>query len=192
MLEPKAAPADYQRWGRHPSWHLDEAVALTLGKEPNVVTWELVESYVGGGYPLADEFTELRERVQRAEAVGELTFPVKPDRFLSWLGRYIIGYPPELEASLVTLADDASSNDGSDEALHAQLNALKQANDTLLEKISELERELQDNPPGSTTARKTLLKIILGLAMACYGHDPRASRTKTATVIQKDLFEVGM
>jgi len=192
MLETEAAAADYHRWGRRPSWHPDEAVALTLGKDPSLVTWDLVESYVGSGHPCAEEYAELRENVRRAEAVGDLTFPVKPDRFLSWLKQNNIGYPPELEASLGTRTDGVDRSDEPDEGLKAKINALKQENDALQLRITELEEELRDNPPGSTTARNSLLKIVLGIAMARYGHNPRASRTGTAIAIQRDLDTVGI
>jgi hypothetical protein len=42
----------YSDWGRLPRWTLKEAVALTLGKNPELVTWSSVEGYVEV-YPLA-------------------------------------------------------------------------------------------------------------------------------------------
>jgi hypothetical protein len=43
-----------------------------------------------------------------------------------------------------------------------------------------------------TRERNTLLKLIMGMAIACYSHDPLANRTSTATAITGDLHTVGI
>jgi len=99
VFEPGVATADFNRWGKRPSWSSEEAVALTLGKDPDLVNWERVQNYVGH-HAFADEYAELRERIGRAEGVGGLAFPVKPEQFVIWLKHNGIPCPEELESAL--------------------------------------------------------------------------------------------
>ena len=41
------ARVSFEHWSKLPLWNLDEAVALTLERNPVVVTWAAVENFVG-------------------------------------------------------------------------------------------------------------------------------------------------
>src|SRR5689334_172654 len=41
-----AAKADFTHWGKLSYWTLDEAVALSFGRAPELVSWKMVESHV--------------------------------------------------------------------------------------------------------------------------------------------------
>jgi hypothetical protein len=41
------AEADFEHWSKFAYWTLDEAIALSLGKTPQIVTWEEVKEYTG-------------------------------------------------------------------------------------------------------------------------------------------------
>lgn len=85
------ADADFKYWGKMPLWTLEEAVALSLGKDPGVVNWSSVNGS-DGGYILASlqkspfraEYGRRRELAGRAAAAYELSDPVKPEAFLTW------------------------------------------------------------------------------------------------------------
>jgi len=42
-----SANADFSHWSKATYWTLDEAIALSFGKAPEVVKWESVQSLVG-------------------------------------------------------------------------------------------------------------------------------------------------
>ena len=59
------ADMDVTHWSRMSYWTLDEAVALSLGKDPRVVKWDRVKSLVHSS-PFASEFGARREIAIRA------------------------------------------------------------------------------------------------------------------------------
>jgi hypothetical protein len=69
---------------------------------------------------------------------------------------------------------------GINEALKARIGELVAA-----ERASE--SSPMPSPSGTTRERNTLLKIVLGLAMDCYGYQPNAPRTSTAREIADAL-----
>jgi hypothetical protein len=64
-------------------WTLDECVALSLGKNPEIVNWEALKPLVQVS-PYAANYQRLREVVQRAKWAQQLFDPVHPTIFLSW------------------------------------------------------------------------------------------------------------
>lgn len=97
--QPDAA-ADYDHWSKAAHWTLDEAIALSLGKAPEVVTWERVNPLVHVS-PFAKQFERLRDLARRAAQWGQLFHPVLPGIFLGWAKRNDIPYPKELEEKVV-------------------------------------------------------------------------------------------
>ncbi len=191
VFEPGVATADFNRWGKRPSWSSEEAVALTLGKDPDLVNWERVQNYVGY-HAFADEYAELRERIGRAEAVGELAFPIKPEQFVMWLERDGIRCPEELGVALTALSGHAGSKEDPNGNLAAQRSRLQDENDTLRQRISELELQLQENPPGWMNTRTSLLRLVIAMAIKGYAWDPKKARTTTVREIKSDLNELGL
>ena len=56
---------------------------------------------------------------------------------------------------------------------------------------SKVFRAIEEKPLGNSE-RNQLLKIVLGLALATYNHDPKAKRTDTATQVVSDLGRFGI
>ena len=59
------AKADFEYWAKFPLWTLDEAVALTLGKDPRVVTWSKIEEHAETS-PFAAQFDNPRRFILSA------------------------------------------------------------------------------------------------------------------------------
>ena len=93
------AAADYLYWIEQPSWSLDEAVALVLGKDPSVVTWDRVEPMVPFS-DFAERFAEIRQHLNKARSNGQLIDPVRPDLFYRWAKARGVTIPAKLEALL--------------------------------------------------------------------------------------------
>ena len=94
------AEADFEHWSKAADWTLDEAIALSFGKAPEVVSWEKVKEHVGGSR-FATQYGKLRDLARLARRSQQLYDPVLPGFFLAWAKRNDIDYPAELEAQVV-------------------------------------------------------------------------------------------
>gem|GEM_PF-6307158 len=85
------ARADVERWGRASVWELEEAVALSLDRDPSLVNAASLNEYQNVS-SFAKQYFERLDIVQRAVKSGELRFPVSRNAFLEWMRR--VGYEP--------------------------------------------------------------------------------------------------
>jgi hypothetical protein len=111
----KGALADFPYWSRMAHWTLDEAVALSFGRDPSQVKLKLVQPYTVAQFaegfvsPFAVEYVRRHELARRAVQWKQLFDPVLPAIFLAWARRLEISVPPELctevEARGIVIAD---------------------------------------------------------------------------------------
>ena len=143
------AEADFEHWSKAAYWTLDEAIALSFGKAPEVVSWEKVKGYVGQSR-FADQYGKVRDLALRATHWQQLYDPVLPGFFLAWAKRNEIDYPAELENQVVArghqIADWKSLYDG----LQAQYNELKAEYD---EYAAEAQARPRETRGGSMSRR---------------------------------------
>lgn len=90
-----SAKADFVHWSKAAHWTLDEAIALSFGKDPKVVTWERVKELIRIS-PFAQRYEQVRDLALRAKVWNQLFDPVFPGIFLAWAKRTEIDVPPEL------------------------------------------------------------------------------------------------
>ena len=109
--------AALHHWARAAYWSLDEAVALSFGKEPNLVTWDKVRPHLQVS-PFAMNFSARRDLAIRAKGVGQLFDPVLPGLFLGWAKRMKMDFPAELES----LVQEFGGYVGDWKLLYDQLN----------------------------------------------------------------------
>jgi len=98
-----SANADFAFWAKMAIWTLDEAISLSLGKDPRVVNWDSVN---GGGEqyapaaliksPFPKYYAQRRELVRRALSVRDLVDPIRPEAFLVWAQSTFDPVPTEL------------------------------------------------------------------------------------------------
>lgn len=124
--QPRAA-ADFEYWRKCAYWTLDEAIALSLGRAPQIVSWKELKEYTGirsfashrkvgvSTSPFAIEYKKRIEIALRASHFRQLDDPVPPWKFLAWAKRIGIEYPAELEKQVVArghqIADSKSLHD---------------------------------------------------------------------------------
>jgi hypothetical protein len=92
--QPHAA-ADFDHWSKAEHWSLDEAIALAMGRAPEVVSWEKIKSHSGAS-PFVKQYARLRDLAERAKTWQKLFDPVLPPIFISWAEQHEIALPSEL------------------------------------------------------------------------------------------------
>lgn len=159
---------DVLHWSLKAYWTLEEAAQICLGLEPLRAPEGVYAGNSVGlppGVPMAVE--ELYDSICRAQVMGDLdcrevnsTFVVRPLALLDWcyLHGYVFG-----EDLAYEIEELARIKAGGSPVTESQENAL----------------ELRE--------RESLLKIVIGVAVSRYEHDPKAKRTETAKKIASDL-----
>jgi hypothetical protein len=131
------AQADFKYWAKVPLWTLDEAVALSLGKNPFLVTWSAVEEYADTS-SFAAGFANLRHLVLRAKEAQQLPELVSPDAYIAWAKANSVLLPPELEESVQAFSGKVPDWKALFEETKSQLASATKASDR---PVSEKERK---------------------------------------------------
>lgn len=199
-----AAQADFSYWSRISFWTLDEAVALSFGKDPRIVRWKNIEPITNIS-SFAKEYSARRVMVERAKISGQLWESTYPNLFLAWAERMRFEMPTALidavKALGIQIADWKTIYDKQTEIWQSkfidQQNTildLTTMNELLHEKtnliasqpVKESERTI------TTRERDSLLKLVIGMAIKGYGYDPKATRSPTAQEVADDLVRLGI
>ncbi|WP_394888438.1 hypothetical protein ACG873_24765 [Mesorhizobium sp. AaZ16] len=96
------AKANFEHWAKMSYWSIDEAVALSLGRDPKVASWKAVESVLWTS-AFAREFSPKREVAMRAQTMGQLWERTSPSTFLAWAERMQFSMPAELVEAVKAL-----------------------------------------------------------------------------------------
>lgn len=164
-------PADYEFWCRMATWTLEEAVALSFGKEPEAVTWDAV-SRADPPLPFGERFCQIHKLAHRAASAGVLSDPSSPVEFIDWA---TINRIPFSENLAVMVAGHLAEKAKRKAALERQ-------------KKPPVALDSAVNPKSVTT----LLKLVGGLVTAIYKFDPAAKKSDVPRQIQSDLDLVGV
>ncbi len=198
--------ADLQYWAKAAYWNLEEATALSFGKEPGVVNSKSIEPLVGI-YSFAADYARVRDLVERAKVMGQIDDPVIPRDFIAWAKRSGINYPPDLEAELVAQGQQIGDWKTAYDELKAQFDELApqaaeasgfkaraaEADKVIANLLQERDglliqvQELQKKKPFGERERQSLLKMVIGMAAKKYGYNPHANRSKVAKNIVSDM-----
>jgi len=183
------AEADFRHWFQIAYWKIDEAVALSLGRDPEKVNPTKLGRFKVDESPLLREFARRHEVFSRASIAYQLRNSNSPGDVLEW-------------ADSIGLIVDARLLEAAERWCQPP-TPWKAQYEAAATRNAELEAELAEarsvsgkdkNRPQSalTRERNTLLKLVMGLAISSYSHDARAPRTTTASAIRRDLDSIGM
>jgi hypothetical protein len=216
------ANADLEYWSRMPHWSLDEAIALSFGKAPELVSWKAIEPHVRVS-PFAARYARLRELASRALKWQHLYDPITPNLFIAWTERVGLEFPAPLKQLAFVRAENfkdwpklyeemkeakdkiiADWRDHAEQQL-ATAKEFAQRRDDAMARVAILEseiaalrnelekaREARKEKSLGTRERDSLLKITIGMAMAGYKYDPRSSRNPATSEIVDDLLRLGV
>lgn len=92
-----SAVPNYSFWTGRESWQVDEAVALSLGRDPKTISWSELQKLVSKS-PFAAQYEQRRDDVLRAiEAKREGLHPfIDPAMFIKWAESRNLDLPAEL------------------------------------------------------------------------------------------------
>jgi hypothetical protein len=162
------AQADFGLWSKMPYWTVDEASALLLGENPDVLNdSSLNES--NQDRDLLRIYRGVRVLTSRAVEMGYLDKRIDPHKFIKW-------------------ARDRTQLRVSKELITA---VEKLENNTKTDEITEsVEQTLTDSE------RTSLLKLALGMAIKRYGYDPGKQKNDATgnnrDSIVSDLAQLGL
>jgi hypothetical protein len=134
-----SADANFEHWSKATYWTLEEAIALSFGKEPRLVNWDRLKGYQSSypPSPLAESYRLKRDLVLRAKNFNQLFDPSLPSLFLAWGRRNDIEIPTQLieqvEARGIVIADWKDMYD----KLKEQYDAVYEINQKLAVNINQ-------------------------------------------------------
>lgn len=208
--QPHAA-ANFAYWSKMAHWTLDEAIALSFGKAPELVHWQAISKYLALSR-FAGEYQRRRELAVRAAQWKQLYDPVLPGIFLAWAKGLEIEVPAALvEAVQVrgpirdwkSLYDESAVVHAKREANWTALDVAKDrtiaAKDRIVAALEDRVRNLEaqqiiqprEKQLGARE-RESLLKLVIGMAVGGYGYDSTARRSEQITAITDDLAQAGI
>ena len=212
--------ADFAHWAKATYWTLEEAIALSFGKSPDAVSWKRLERYQHVS-PFVAEYAKVRDLATRAKNWKQLYDPVMPGIFLAWAQRNDITYPEEL-ATLVEqyghnirdwqtaygelqAAFERQKAEYEEEAAKAMRGAAEVLTtiESLRDEVTELAGERKAllarlkavesaGKPLNPKERDSVLKLIIGMAVAGYSYDPKAQRSPITKEITDDIASIGL
>jgi hypothetical protein len=90
----------YEHYCRCATWTLDEAVALSFGRDPERVSAKLLAPYATSS-AFAHLYMQRWKEAQRAKGAGQLSDPVLPGVFIPWALNNRIALPEQLRSTAV-------------------------------------------------------------------------------------------
>ena len=98
--------ADFVHWSKAAHWSIDEAIALSFGKAPNIVNWGKVQPLTSVS-KFAIDYANRRDLALRAVLWKKLYEPVLPSIFLSWAKELELEVPEALITEVVKMGGTA-------------------------------------------------------------------------------------
>jgi len=205
------AAADFDHWSKMEYWSLDEAVALSMGKAPEVVSWDQIKAFKEVS-PFVRQYARLRDLTERAKVAQKLFDAVLPTIFIRWADNNEIAVPAELRERVTkrkgTLGDWKKNyeqlNAMYGERMQEWVDLSRKQSDLIAAKqarIAELEKKLAEKQPRVATAdapkiqspveRQNMLKLIYAMAVKGYAYDPTQKRSSIISEIASDMALAG-
>lgn len=169
----QSAQADFLFWTKTEFWTIEEAIALSLGRDPRIVTWQAISTHK----PVTvfiKKFINRRELALRVSHAKQLNGLITPIDFIKWAQKTQIELPQKL-------IDEVSKIDAGEINWQEKYLELKAEYDALvLQKSSSKKTE-------STRQVNNLLRTLASLAIETYRHNIKTERAELAQKIIDDM-----
>lgn len=181
---------DLNYWCRMSQWKIEEALLLSIGKDPeeNKNDFGVPLTTILYDQPDVRHYGEIKKVVIRAIESGELTDPISPIEYVKWSKKYIVNFPEDLAEVVFAIAEETDWEAKYLE-LENQFAEYRKENSKNSEEVENKSVEENTLPQKilSTRERNTLLKLVIGIAIEQYAYDPNKSRNEAASQISSDL-----
>lgn len=201
LLEPISA-GELQAWSCA-YWTTEEAVALSLGYDPNTVDWSKLEIHAAKSELVRPYHRRLRLAIKAAE-LKRMEGTSATTEFLIWAKSLRFKVPQEVsdlarDRNIKVVDEPASLGaiQGASEAYEAQRRTKTQAAKTHTEQANAGKSATVAGPtaepsPGALEL-KSLHKLVIGMAITKYRYDPVGKKRSSATKnIADALVKLGM
>ena len=94
-----AYSGNIDNWTAKDQWSEDEAIALSLDKDPERVNWDSIKNYLDKS-PFAQKYSSRRKQLKGGLKKSELKPPLVPTQFIQWCVEKTLDIPPELQLLL--------------------------------------------------------------------------------------------
>lgn len=175
------AYADFVHWSKAAHWTLDEAIALSFGKEPNKVTWKKIEP-LKDKTTFANAFAKRRDLAMRATRWKKFGDTIPPVIFIDWAKQLKIELPTELLSELANIGCTATN-------WRERYNTLKTAHDDSAEQL--LQKPENILKPESARKVDNLLQAITCIAIDSYRYDPKQEKSNVPQQMSDDISKSG-
>ena len=179
------------------TWTIDEATALLLGKNPEIVDWLSVNPLVYKSR-FAKRYADLRAHVKGALETGKIDETRTPAAFLRYASSIGFMLPADMQIVLMpprARTDKTKAGDGENGDTVSSFRQLIESKKQLHDKASEPSVSLPEPAiPRSSpdTERLVLLKMLGAMAKGRYGFDPASTEMDATTEIVSDLQSAGI
>lgn len=177
----QSANVDFVHWSKAAHWTLDEAIALSFGKEPEEVNWKKIEPLKNKTL-FAKNYAKRRDLALRAACWKRFDGVLPPLDFLNWANELKI----ELPAKMI---EEVSKIGGSSVDWHKMYLAKKAECDSLQTKVNEKTEPKQKKE--STRKTENLLQVLAGVAIYAYGYKPELEKSTAPKEISDALSALG-
>lgn len=180
-------PVDADRWAKMPFWKFEEAICITKGFEPAPIL-----SAPGKACEVAptkvEEIDQRGMLIDRAIQLGILGVQIIPVDLLKWLQSIEEDFPPQLLETASRIKPygpliGASAEQGTLGEVLGHIRGIEPDHTNL---------KAFTNPSAATRMISTLRKILLGVAVDQFGHDPDRPRNPTARLVSDSTHRAGV
>jgi hypothetical protein len=196
----RSARADYRHWIGRETWTVDQATALLLGKNPDVVDWRSINPLVYKS-PFAQRYEMLRKDIAAARQAGQIRPPDSPTGFIRYAKAAGFVLPADLQSVLV--ARQNPQEPAAPEADDRNDSGLTTFRQLIEQNRKRPSAEPEAAPPEAAPApaeraiaamrqeREVLLRMLGAIALSRYGFKPDKDDTTVTRAIVADLRKGG-
>ncbi|MDQ0349409.1 hypothetical protein [Ancylobacter vacuolatus] len=166
--EPEAT-ADFSVWMQMPMWTVNEAAALSLGKNPDILTPKSMKAIRRSKSNFAQVYAFRRTAIKRAVSGGHFKDPMPRADFIRWAAEHQIALPEPLAAVAAGLPESLPSPQ---ERIAGRIRSAHQAAATKRED-------------------KSFHKMIAGMAVRYYKCGNDAMFSQAVKAITSDVHQIG-
>ena len=200
----RSSRADFSDWIDRETWTVNEATALLLGKNPDIVNWNSVNPLVYKSR-FAKRFAELREKITDDLNANKIHGSKTPAAYLHYASSIGFVLPADFQILLLPPKTNAEKDEHTVQTLDdgaASFRRLIEHNKKRLaqqhEPVDGPEPAASNSSPAVTETshaeleRRVLLKMLGAIADSRYGFDPLSDDLHATHMIVDDFRDAGI